>query len=95
MDLPSVVTGAPNHSSNNYFTLMVYVCVPHVCLVPTEAKEGVRFPGTGVKDDREPTTWVPGVDLGSSGRAARALSLQVISLIFFSPTPDPKILIYF
>lgn len=90
MDLPSVVTGGPDHSfSNSYFTFMVYVCVPHVCLVPTEAKEGVRSPGTGVKDDREPTTRVPGIDLGSSGRAAVLLACKSSLSILSFPNSRP------
>lgn len=29
----------------------MYMCVPHVCLGPSEAKKkGVRIPGTGVTD---------------------------------------------
>ena len=33
----------------------IYVCVPCVCLVPTEERIGVRSPETGVTDGCEPT----------------------------------------
>lgn len=29
----------------------MYVCVPHVCLVPTEITRGHWIPGTGVTDN--------------------------------------------
>ena len=32
----------------------MYVCAPHVCVVPKEAREGTNFPGTGVMDGCEP-----------------------------------------
>lgn len=32
------------------FTYM-NVCVPHMCLVPSEVRRGVRSPGTEVRDD--------------------------------------------
>ena len=35
------------------FTCM-YVCAPHVCLVPTEVKRGHWIPETGVTDSSEP-----------------------------------------
>lgn len=30
----------------------VHVCLPYACLLPKEAKESVRFPGTVVTDAR-------------------------------------------
>lgn len=32
----------------------MYVCVPCVCLVPMEAREGNGYPGNGVIDGCEP-----------------------------------------
>jgi hypothetical protein len=32
----------------------IHVCVAYVCLVPKEAREGIRSLGTGVRDDCEP-----------------------------------------
>lgn len=31
----------------------MYVCVLHACLIPGREEEGIRVPGTGVKDGYE------------------------------------------
>lgn len=42
------------------------VCLyAHVFLVPLEAKEGLRSPGTGVIDDCKPPYWFWEANLGS------------------------------
>lgn len=46
--------------------LHIYICVPHVCLVSTEAGRGFVFPGTGMKDGCE----LLGTEPGSSSRTA-------------------------
>lgn len=37
-----------------YSFACMYVCVPHVCLVPLELKESVVSPGTGILDSCKP-----------------------------------------
>lgn len=45
----------------------------HVCAwYPRGPEEDVTSPGTGVMSGYEAATWILGIELGSSGRAARA-----------------------
>ena len=58
--------------------------------------EGVRSTENGVKDDcDESTTWVPGIERGSSEEQPVLVASESSLSISSSPTLDPKILIYF
>jgi hypothetical protein len=49
------------------------VCVPHTCLVPSKAKEGVEYPVTEVMDSWK-LLCLLGIELQASGRTASAFN---------------------
>lgn len=52
----------------------MYVCVPHVCLVPVGSEEGIRIPRTRVVDGCEPVTmWLIKANPEPSVRAVSTL----------------------
>lgn len=57
-----------------------YVCIPHMCLVPLEARQGVKSPETGVIDSSELLCGYWESNLGSSG--ASALNHWIMFLAF-------------
>lgn len=57
----------------------MYVCVPHICMVPVEVRKGNRSHGTGVKKWLQTTIQVQGTEPWSSVRATRDLNHGPIS----------------
>lgn len=55
------------------FYAYIYIYVSHACLVPKEARRGVRFPGTRVITSCESTWWVLEIEPQSSERRVRLL----------------------
>jgi hypothetical protein len=56
----------------------LYVCTECVCLVPVEAREGIRSSGTGVKSYRWlwVAIWMIGIKPGSSAKGTNAPNLS-------------------
>jgi hypothetical protein len=60
-----------------YFCVCVYVSVWHLCAGPCRGhRRQVRSPGAGITDNCESPDDGAGIELGFSGRAARALNRQ-------------------
>lgn len=57
--------------------------VNHVCLVPTEAREGVESPETGANSWLCTVMWVLGIRLRSSRKPASALKRSHLSGLLF------------
>lgn len=47
------------------------------CRCLQSPEEGARYPEVGVTDNCEPMTWVLGIELESSGRAANRLTVEL------------------
>lgn len=63
----------------------LHVCAPHMCLVPTKSEDGIKYPGTGIKDCEPPCGWVLGLKPTSSARVAIVLNHLALAT---SPVPD-------
>ena len=57
----------------------MYMSMHHACAVPSEAREGIRFPWVWSYRELWAAMWVLRIKPGSSGRAASALNHWVIS----------------
>lgn len=53
----------------------IYVCEPHVFLVPEESEENIEYSGTGVADGYEPHEML-GLKPESSEREEKALTTE-------------------
>ena len=54
----------------------MYVRALYVCLVPFEAKEGIRSPGAGVIYGYKQPFWAPGTKFRASAKAVSALTAE-------------------